>query len=228
MGNIKPIETEYNGYRFRSRLEARWAVFFNVMGIRYLYENEGYKIGMFYGEHNDAYLPDFYLPDFDVYAEIKGSDEQLEADSDKLGDAIDFESTPMSEKGLIILGQIPFVYCGSAIPYFDILFWQKGVCSTKCLFDIDEHGARFEHGGYCSKKETANWWAYNIADYFDVGAPLPSAVSTEASWQFAQETCFADKDIFGPVNLCYKLARQARFEHGEKPCTNRYFQTKKG
>lgn len=26
--NIKAIETEYKGYRFRSRLEARWAVFF--------------------------------------------------------------------------------------------------------------------------------------------------------------------------------------------------------
>lgn len=29
MGNvIKPIETKYDGYLFRSRLEARWAVFF--------------------------------------------------------------------------------------------------------------------------------------------------------------------------------------------------------
>lgn len=26
--SIKPIETIYNGYHFRSRLEARWAVFF--------------------------------------------------------------------------------------------------------------------------------------------------------------------------------------------------------
>ena len=27
---IKPIETHYKGYRFRSRLEARWAVFFDA------------------------------------------------------------------------------------------------------------------------------------------------------------------------------------------------------
>ena len=32
---IKAIETIYNGYRFRSRLEARWAVFFDEMGIKY-------------------------------------------------------------------------------------------------------------------------------------------------------------------------------------------------
>lgn len=30
---IKPIETKYKGYRFRSRLEARWAVFFDALGI---------------------------------------------------------------------------------------------------------------------------------------------------------------------------------------------------
>lgn len=30
--DIKAIETEYDGHRFRSRLEARWAVFFNAIG----------------------------------------------------------------------------------------------------------------------------------------------------------------------------------------------------
>jgi hypothetical protein len=29
-GGVKAIETQYNGYRFRSRLEARWAVFFDA------------------------------------------------------------------------------------------------------------------------------------------------------------------------------------------------------
>ena len=33
MSNIKPIETIYNGYRFRSRLEARWAVLFDALGV---------------------------------------------------------------------------------------------------------------------------------------------------------------------------------------------------
>ena len=30
---IAAIETEYCGYRFRSRLEARWAVFLDALGI---------------------------------------------------------------------------------------------------------------------------------------------------------------------------------------------------
>lgn len=40
--NIKSKETYYDGYRFRSRLEARWAVFFNNIGLEYEYEVEGF------------------------------------------------------------------------------------------------------------------------------------------------------------------------------------------
>jgi len=54
--SIKPIETHYKGYRFRSRLEARWAVFFDVMEIEWDYEHEGYDLGPL-----GYYLPDFYL-----------------------------------------------------------------------------------------------------------------------------------------------------------------------
>ena len=53
---LKPIETFYDGYRFRSRLEARWAVFFNALGIKYEYEPEGYDLG-----NGLYYLPDFWL-----------------------------------------------------------------------------------------------------------------------------------------------------------------------
>lgn len=53
---IKSIETEYNGYRFRSRLEARWAKFFDTLGINYEYELERYEM-----DGGIRYLPDFYL-----------------------------------------------------------------------------------------------------------------------------------------------------------------------
>ena len=38
---ITPIETIYKGYRFRSRLEARWAVFMDYCGADWEYEPEG-------------------------------------------------------------------------------------------------------------------------------------------------------------------------------------------
>ncbi len=63
---IKAIETEYKGYRFRSRLEARWAVFFDTLGIAWEYEREGYDLG-----EAGWYLPDFWLPECHTWLEIK-------------------------------------------------------------------------------------------------------------------------------------------------------------
>jgi hypothetical protein len=55
--HIAPIETLYNGYRFRSRLEARWAVFLDYARVIYQYELEGFRLP------SGSYLPDFYCPD---------------------------------------------------------------------------------------------------------------------------------------------------------------------
>lgn len=63
---IPAVETLYKGYKFRSRVEARWAVAFDVIGIKYNYELEGLKLD------NCYYLPDFYLSDFNCWVEIKG------------------------------------------------------------------------------------------------------------------------------------------------------------
>lgn len=66
-GVIKAIETRYAGCRFRSRLEARWAVFFDTIGIKWEYEREGVVLP------SGPYLPDFWLPEFRAWVEIKGS-----------------------------------------------------------------------------------------------------------------------------------------------------------
>ena len=63
---IRAIETRYNGYRFRSRLEARWAVFFDTLGIPYTYEPEGFEL-----DDGMRYLPDFWLSDLRCWVEIK-------------------------------------------------------------------------------------------------------------------------------------------------------------
>jgi hypothetical protein len=63
---MKPIETVYKGYRFRSRLEARWSVFFDAMGIIWEYEKEGFDLG-----NGIRYLPDFWLPQVNLWAEVK-------------------------------------------------------------------------------------------------------------------------------------------------------------
>ena len=46
MNTIKAIETVYQGNRFRSRLAAQWAVFFDAVGIRYKHMTNGYDLGL--------------------------------------------------------------------------------------------------------------------------------------------------------------------------------------
>ena len=50
----------------RSRLEARWSLFFDLLAVPWEYEPEAFDLG------GVRYLPDFWLPDFNMWVEIKG------------------------------------------------------------------------------------------------------------------------------------------------------------
>lgn len=55
---MRAIETRYKGRLFRSRLEARYAVLFDALGIQaWEYEPEGFTL-----DSGERYLPDFWLP----------------------------------------------------------------------------------------------------------------------------------------------------------------------
>jgi hypothetical protein len=71
---IRAIETPYNGILYRSRLEARWAAFFDHLGVEAYYEYEGFKT-----EHGN-YLPDFWLPQLRLWVEIKGANTMTQAE----------------------------------------------------------------------------------------------------------------------------------------------------
>lgn len=59
---VKAIETIYKGYRFRSRLEARWAVFLDDLGVEWQYEVEGFEL-----PDGSKYLPDFHINEQGLY-----------------------------------------------------------------------------------------------------------------------------------------------------------------
>ena len=61
------IEAVYKGHRFRSELEARWAVFLDAAGEPWEYKNEPIRL------LSGPYLPGFWLPKFDCWLEIKAS-----------------------------------------------------------------------------------------------------------------------------------------------------------
>lgn len=62
---IKAIPTTYKGYRMRSRLEGRWATWFDAVGLHWEYEKEGFSI------NGKAYLPDFWIEEWNAFVEIK-------------------------------------------------------------------------------------------------------------------------------------------------------------
>jgi hypothetical protein len=65
---LTAISTHYAGRKYRSRTEARWAVFFDAVGVAFQYEFEGFllRAGM--------YLPDFWLPELKLFLEVKGAE----------------------------------------------------------------------------------------------------------------------------------------------------------
>ena len=69
MNEIKAIPTSYGDTVFRSRLEARWAIFYDTLWIRWQYEPAFDVVEA--GLRRLAYRPDFHLPDLDYWIEIK-------------------------------------------------------------------------------------------------------------------------------------------------------------
>lgn len=97
---MKAIQTRYKGYHFRSRLEARFAVMFDALGLKWQYEPEGYDLG-----NAGWYLPDFYLPDLDAWVEVKAK--QLNEDEREKA----FALSSFTGKPVIELCEIPDPDC---------------------------------------------------------------------------------------------------------------------
>src|SRR5687768_16483921 len=63
---MKAKDTYYNGNYFRSRLEASWAVCFDELKVQYQYEPTKFELN-----DGSVYMPDFYFPKYEFYAEVK-------------------------------------------------------------------------------------------------------------------------------------------------------------
>lgn len=61
---IKPIETLYRGHYFRSKAEARFAVFLDCLGVKWEYEPQGFDLG-----NGLKYLPDFKIYNVEIWDE---------------------------------------------------------------------------------------------------------------------------------------------------------------
>lgn len=172
---IKAIETSYAGCRFRSRLEARWAVFFNEMSIGWQYEPQGFVI------EDRPYLPDFLL-DCGTWIEVKGSEAQLDRRlMEAAANELPWSGVVSGDPSLMLLGPIPepqscdlgwlgFTHTGNKIdtywygfdfgtpwfvnagnpdltgPWLTPVQGSSGILSRTALAYKAARSARFEHG----------------------------------------------------------------------------------
>lgn len=194
--SIVPIETIYKGYRFRSRLEARWAVFFDALGVPWEYEKEGFDLG-----EMGWYLPDFWLPVQKLWAEVKPkhliatgwnvfTDEDL-AIANKCG-ALAMESSDV----VLLTGPMVDPWTQDASGQM-----QPYLCFTG---DV----AR-DHGGGWYADDAQGWCVCPICGAVDI------------VYRCRSDRCYCghyQRDYAGArskIEIAYAAARQARFEHGE-------------
>lgn len=213
---MKAIETEYNGYRFRSRLEARWAVFFDALGIRYEYEPEGYVLS-----DGSKYLPDFYLPDFKYYAEVKGMFDHILDDISKLKRFVLEAKT-----AVIILSDIPYDPAAKGLFWFPIQFFTArsgGFVDGRraCFFKGKKPILQDDYAIGCQAFVTLTSEPYHSNISKEAHAKRMFDLMQAVSGAKLDDQDFPVKDIqeneLLPVETALKAARQARFEHGETP-----------
>jgi hypothetical protein len=177
MPAVTPIPTRYAGYLFRSRLEARWAVFFDALGIAWEYESDGYVLAD--GTH---YLPDFWLPQVRMFAEVKPA--TLGDDLVEIGDEAMRKAIGLVEgtgRPLLILDGVPRVTNYWAIVPEEICGW-----TWEDVFLSEGHRYHLtEHRFYMSTGTTT---ARHHAAAADFGGDECPGVNAARAARFDRET----------------------------------------
>lgn len=196
---LKAIETVYKGYKFRSRLEARWAVFFDYLEIKYEYEKEGFEL-----ENGDRYLPDFYLPEVangrGCWVEIKPLTEK---EYGQVGGEIPDDEWPT--------GTAKMAYLLNGIAGGVIIYGNPYPGEYK-IFKFNSDGIAYER-----------WMEFRMC--LDCGLlTIGDLDRYDAFWNqwgnFKRPCRYCYVPISPAIHdhlmRAYEAARQARFEHGDK------------
>jgi hypothetical protein len=208
---IKPITTKYNGYKFRSRLEARWAVFFDALKVPYEFETEGFDLGK-----KKWYLPDFLIKPpygtWNFWVEIKPMLSRLyvgqkwyEVNDPK----VDMEAFAKIST-LVESGQ-RFRNC----KYGMVIFGEPGEKRHQVLLstDTDSFGSPEDT---VSVLGICHWCGSLLVGYGEYWLPISTTFySTRNEFQ----SCFCEYvDSSSPIILdAFQKALEARFEFGETP-----------
>ena len=197
MNTIQAIETLYRGYRCRSRLEARWLYFLDLIGMKYEYEPQGFHVNDIY------YLPDIYIPAYSTFIEVKNTsvyEDKNERDKARM-------------KMEAICGAC--VYCAGIIVYGDPL---TDLCESYCFLSnemcggVDWAPVSFEY--IRDDKASGAGICYNgeVLMRTYAGTMMYEGFEDISTSNYAYVPDL--KDLMLKAKL---RARGARFEHGENP-----------
>jgi hypothetical protein len=199
---VAAIETSYKGYRFRSRLEARWAVFFDTLKWHWKYEPQGYVV------EGQPYLPDFWVDEVG-WVEVKG--ELDRAGLLKLGLAAGPDGLPLTLSDETIPSEIGrsrpgWTWLGIARPFLPRLLLLGDIPSPVSWIHYQFGLSNGRHVVYRNAVLLPAGMT-SVGDWSLVGAdPLP-AMPHGGEGRIIQP--------FSQVTDAYRAARSARFEHGE-------------
>lgn len=176
---LKPIQTRAYGRLFRSRLEARYAIFLTKLGVLWQYEPEGFQLDAGF------YLPDFYLPEVNggTWLEIKphGSGSYFGwASSNRISDPrLDEFAEKTQPRQFFVAYGIPeclFDYHSPGLleaPY-DPHFWCVCQCGSTVGIEFDGRGDRI-NCRHCKSAHGDKGYSYNHPLILDAARAALSA-----------------------------------------------------
>ncbi len=204
---IKAIDTIYRGRKFRSRLEARWCVFFDWSRTEWEYEPEGYAI------NGIPYLPDFWLPELQIFFEVKGQPptqeeyEKAEGLRDTTGYATAiFHGLPCENYGTIFCWSKEFPISVWGV-HIEGNYKEAGLAFGSSYSSFDEFRFRLF-------KKTR----YTSTQYGDGESGMHIAACPPADPLRKLKTEYQEPWMQEAINA----AGYARFEHGENPAPPRF------
>jgi hypothetical protein len=229
MNQIKAIETRYKGCNFRSRLEARWAVFFDTLGIEWQYEPQGFELVPYVGDpdnpwdssepsHLGYYLPDFLLPTVGsngTWFEVKGR-------------GPDYDGGNKAQRLSALTKQRVFVAWGDMPAMVDDYGYMPGQGSAGFTRDIELNGGEDYNYAWCICPACGRpGIAYEgrgdrVCGIEAVDRSPEGIAETFRRRCTGQLTHYVDRGHNANntrLLAAYAAARSARFEHGQSGAT---------
>ncbi len=220
MSNYRAIETRYAGCHFRSRLEARWAVFFDHLGVEWQYEPQGFvwdsnsqiadSDNAYWGDsyqiQGGMYLPDFWLPSIETWFEVKGD----ECTEDEKRTHYEF-ALVSGQRHITAVGDIPSTAKDWSHYSCNDGMTLSGGCDINYHWCVcpwcGKYGIEFEGRGgrICGSQRDLVATANGFLEYeVYAGCDLTKSYTDKGR-------TYNDPYIFA----AYEAARSARFEHGQ-------------